>query len=189
MSVLNMTQGLNLKLKPGIPEIHHMPDQRMVVIPIHGDPNQETEKLMPQLYAMAYGIRKIYKEKGIPFKVEKLRGRWPDFLLDIAKSDWFGFYGLPVPNDVDSLPVIKAEKQIFGTPSMLENWQYGTVAQILHVGSYAEEQVTVRKLYDFIEANGYCVIKNSHEEIYLSDPQKTASDKLKTIILYRLEKI
>ncbi len=155
---------------------------------MHGDPNQETAKLMPPLYATAYAVRKIYKEKGMPFKVEKLRGRWPSFLLEINKSDWSGFYGLPVPNDVDKLPQIKTEKLIPGISVTLETWQYGTVAQILHIGAYTKEQTTVQKLQDFIRTSGYQIIENSHEEIYLSDPQKTAPEKLKTIILYRLKK-
>ena len=156
---------------------------------MHGDPNQETARLMPPLYATAYAVRKIYKNQGLPFKVEKLRGRWPGAIIDQEKSDWSGFYGLPVPNTVETLLPVKAEKLLPDTPVTLETWHYGTVAQILHIGSYSQEYATVQKLLEFIKAKGYCAIADSHEEIYLSDPQKTAAEKLKTIILYRLEAI
>ncbi|WP_394296208.1 hypothetical protein [Methanomethylovorans hollandica] len=39
----------------------------------------------------------------------------------------------------------------------------------------------MRKLHQFIENKGYS-LRGKHYEIYLSDPQRTASEKLKTII-------
>lgn len=47
----------------------------MVTVHIDEDPNKITSILMPPLYSTAYTARKIYKEKGQVFKVEKLRAR------------------------------------------------------------------------------------------------------------------
>lgn len=189
MSVLQMTAGLNQKVKVNQPEISYMPAQRMLTVIIKGDPNIETARLMGPLYGTAYAVRKIYKEQDRVFKVEKLRGRWPDVNADITKGQWVGVYALPVPNDVSQLPEIKLDKQVDGVQINLEDWEYGDVAYILHLGPYTEECGSLNMLKQFIQDNGYRVKANSHEEIYLSDPAKTTADKLKTILLYRIEKI
>ena len=33
----------------------------------------------------------------------------------------------------------------------IETWEYGTVAEILHIGPYTKEQPTVQRLTDFID--------------------------------------
>jgi hypothetical protein len=63
----------------------------------------------------------------------------------------------------------------------LEKWKEGMAAQILHVGPYSAEQPTIATLHEFIKASGY-VLEGKHHEIYLSDPRKTAPERLKTII-------
>ncbi|OCG28786.1 hypothetical protein A9G11_10070 [Gilliamella sp. wkB108] len=182
MDEMNMHEGLDYKIKEGIPKISDMPMQQVVSIDVIGDPNTETSKLMKPLYTAAYGVRKIYKANGHVFKVDKLRGRWPQINMVKNKSDWIGTYALPLPNDVTNLPT--SGQDIDNVK--LEQWQYGKVAYILHVGSYANEGKTIEILLDYISSNGMKIIENSHEEIYLSDPTKTDRDKLKTIILYRI---
>jgi hypothetical protein len=51
----------------------------------------------------------------------------------------------------------------------------------MHIEPYAADAPTIRKLHQFIENKGYS-LRGKHYEIYLSDPQRTASEKLKTII-------
>ena len=54
--------------------------------------------------------------------------------------------------------------------------------QILHVGSYDDEAPTIHRLHhEFLQANGL-VENGRHHEIYLSDPRRSAPDKLKTIL-------
>src|SRR3990167_4862419 len=99
-----MCKGLDYNLKPLAPTIADMPSQKVVAVSIKGDPNKETPKVMKPLYGTAYTVRKIYKELGNVFKVEKLRGRWPDKNMSLSKDKWTGEYALPVPNDVKELP-------------------------------------------------------------------------------------
>ena len=183
MDEINMHEGLDYKIKEGIPTIGNMPTQKVVSINVVGDPNTETSKLMKPLYTAAYGVRKIYKANGRVFKVDKLRGRWQQINITKSKSDWIGTYALPLPNDVAKLPT--SDQDINNL--RLEEWKYGKVAYILHVGSYTNEDKTIKILLDYISSNGMKIIENSHEEIYLSDPTKTDIDKLKTIILYRID--
>ena len=183
-----MCKGLDYNLKPLAPTIADMPSQKVVAVSIKGDPNKETPKVMKPLYGTAYTVRKIYKELGNVFKVEKLRGRWPDKNMSLSKDKWTGEYALPVPNDVKELPELKDEKKVSGVDVKLTSWEYGKVGQILHVGSYTEEGSTIRKLHEYVKSQGYNVVPNSHEEIYLTDPTKSSPDKMKTLLLCRLEK-
>ena len=62
-----------------------------------------------------------------------------------------------------------------------ERFHEGRAAQILHVGPYNDEPATIEKLEEFIrERQG--TPRGRHHEIYLSDPNRTAPDKLKTIL-------
>ncbi|MCJ7769173.1 MAG: GyrI-like domain-containing protein, partial [Dehalococcoidales bacterium] len=63
-------------------------------------------------------------------------------------------------------------------------WQYGMVAQILHLGSYSEEGPNIERLHGFIEESGY-EIAGPHEEKYLTRPDAKA---VKTIIRYEVRK-
>jgi hypothetical protein len=69
-----------------------------------------------------------------------------------------------------------------------ELYHEGTSVQILHIGPYTNETFTIDKLQIFIIEKGY-QINGRHHEIYLSNPQKTASEKLKTIIRYPIKKV
>jgi hypothetical protein len=63
----------------------------------------------------------------------------------------------------------------------LETMAEGTAAQILYVGPFADEGPTIQRIHDFIHAAGK-ELCGKHHEIYLSDPRRTAPEKLKTVI-------
>jgi hypothetical protein len=63
----------------------------------------------------------------------------------------------------------------------LEKWAEGRAVQIMHVGPYSAEGPSIRRLADFAAANGLR-LTGRHHEIYMSDPRRTAPEKLKTII-------
>ncbi|MBS3909603.1 MAG: GyrI-like domain-containing protein [Actinobacteria bacterium] len=56
----------------------------------------------------------------------------------------------------------------------------------MHIGPYADEGPTVQRILDFIRENGF-KLRGKHHEIYLSDPRRTASEKLKTVIRQPVE--
>ena len=62
----------------------------------------------------------------------------------------------------------------------------GKCVQILHLGSYENEEHSISKLHQFIADQGL-EISYYHHEIYLSDPRRTAESKLKTIIRYAVK--
>jgi hypothetical protein len=80
--------------------------------------------------------------------------------------------------------VEKATKKLGTPPPSLrfESFHEGLSVQILHVGSYADEAPTIARLHnEFLPGNGL-VETGHHHEIYLSDPRKTAPEKLKTVL-------
>ena len=62
-----------------------------------------------------------------------------------------------------------------------ENFHEGLSAQAMHIGPYSAEATTIDKIRDFIKEKGY-KLSGKHHEIYLSDPRKTAPEKMKTVI-------
>jgi len=161
------------------PQILEMPAQKMAVVSAKGAPDKVFPELMPALYGSVYTLKFDLKKKGLPtFKVSGLRARYPDAHL-VPMEEWTHIIGLPVPEDTTSLP-----QKVAGIEVKLETWDYGTVAQILHLGAYNQEQPTIERLQKFIEENGY-EIAGIHEEEYLTSPDAKV---IKTIIRYPVKK-
>jgi len=161
------------------PQILEMPPQKMAVVRGKGAPDKVFSELMPALYGSVYTLKFDLKKKGLPtFKVGGLRARYPDAHL-VPMETWTYIIGLPVPEDTTSLP-----QKVPGAEVKLETWDYGTVAQILHLGPYDQETSTIERLHKFIAENGY-EIAGVHEEEYLTRPNAKV---IKTIIRYVVRK-
>lgn len=160
------------------PQIIEMPNQKMAVVYTQGDPNVVGGQALPALYGSAYTLKFALKKQGVEYKVGVLRARWPN-LPDTPKDQWIGIWGLPVPDDTATLPQKEPAVEV-----KLETWEYGTVAQILHLGPYADEPATVERLLAFIAENGY-EIAGVHEEEYLTTPKAKVQ---KAIIRYQVKR-
>jgi hypothetical protein len=80
--------------------------------------------------------------------------------------------------------VKKAEGKLGALPATLrlERFKEGLSVQTMYLGPYSDEGPTIRALHEeFLPANGLTET-GKHHEIYLSDPRRTAPEKLKTII-------
>ncbi len=161
------------------PQILEMPSQKMAVVYGKGAPDKVFPEFMPALYGSVYTLKFDLKKKGLPtFKVSGLRARYPDAHL-VAKDDWTVITALPVPENTTSLP-----QKVAGAEVKIETWEYGTVAQILHLGAYDQEHAMVERLQRFIDESGY-EIAGPHEEEYLTRPDAKVP---KTIIRYAVKK-
>jgi hypothetical protein len=67
-----------------------------------------------------------------------------------------------------------------------ERWTEGPSAQIMHIGPYATEQISVVALHKAIAENGSRP-RGRHHEIYLGDPRTSAPEKLRTILRQPIE--
>ncbi len=161
------------------PQILEMPSQKMAVVHAKGTPGNVFAEFMPALYGSVYTLKFDLKKKGLPtFKVSGLRARYPDAHL-VPKEEWTHIIALPIPEDTASLL-----QKVPNIEVKLETWEYGAVAQILHLGAYDQEQPTIERLQKFIEDSGY-EIAGMHEEEYLTTPDAKVP---KTIIRYVVRK-
>ncbi len=161
------------------PEIVELPSRTMAVVRTVGDPNEIGERVFKALYGAAYTLKFDLKKRGDTFKIEPPRARWfaGENWRDVPRDHWTAAWALPVPDGTTEV-VQKVPEQ----PVTIEGWDYGTVAQILHIGAYADEAPTIERLHAFIEAQGY-EIAGPHEEEYQSRP---GAKTQKTVIRYQV---
>ena len=165
------------------PQITTKADQKVIVVEATGSPDEIGGKAFGLL------LKLYFKTKGAPKgpKQSAPRARWP-ISPDTPQSEWIGRYAMPVPDEVTTLPEYEAEAEL---KVELTTWEYGEVAEILHIGPYDKEDQTIAKLMTFIEQQGYKII-GEHEEEYLKGPGmffKGNPEKYYTIIRYRVRKI
>ncbi len=165
------------------PQIHPMADQKMLVVEAKGDPTSAGGGAFGLLF------KTYFKLPGVPKgpKQPAPRARWP-LALDTPKDQWIGRYGMPVPESIDSLP--DQANSASALQAVLTTWEYGQVAEILHVGPYSREEPTLRRLTDFIKEGGYTIV-GEHEEEYIKGPGmffRGNPEKYLTIIRFRVTK-
>ncbi|HPN39491.1 MAG TPA: GyrI-like domain-containing protein [Melioribacteraceae bacterium] len=167
-----------------------------------GDPNsQNFQNSVAALYSIAYSIKFSCKKNPqlFDFTVPPLEGLWyfeenSDY-LKVAREKWQWTLLIMMPEFVTSEIFEKAKTEVSKKKEneLVDNVRFelfdeGACAQIMHIGSYATEEPTVEKLHKTIKKAGY-KLSGKHHEIYLSDPRKTAPEKLKTIIRQPIEKV
>ena len=104
-----------------------------------------------------------------------------------APETWIGEFGIPIPETLNELPQIENKTDL---KVEITTWQYGEVAEILHIGSYDSEKPTFGRLDEFITKSGY-EISGPHEEEYLKGPSPfwpTSPKKYLTIIRCQVKK-
>jgi hypothetical protein len=166
------------------PQVRILPDLKVLQVEAKGDPGV--------VGGQAFGLlfKTYFRLKGVPKgpRQPAPRARWP-LPLDTPKGAWIGRYAIPVPESIDALP--SQGDDTSGLHVELTTWEYGTVAEVLHVGPYDREEPTVARLTQFIKDCHYEII-GDHEEEYLRGPGmfgKGNPDKYLTIIRYRVKKV
>jgi hypothetical protein len=178
------------------PKWVELPLLNYLMIDGKGDPNTspEYQQAVEALYSLAYGLKfKIKKgEAGLDYGVLPLEGLWwvPDMskFTQTSKEDWLWTMMIMQPPFVTPqlVDIVQSEiKRKKDLPALdlvsFESYTEGQAAQIMHLGPYAEEAPTIKKLHTFIHSQDY-VRHGKHHEIYLGDPRRSAPEKLRTII-------
>lgn len=164
------------------PAINQKPNQNMLVVESKGDPGVSGGAAFKLLFKTYYSLKEVPKN----FKKNAPRARWP-ISDDTPKDQWLGLYALPLPAGIKTLPALKNPDKL---NIFITEWEYGTVAEILHKGSYETEKPTIQKLKDYIKQQGFTII-GEHEEEYIKGPGMFGPgnpDKYVTIIRYRVAK-
>lgn len=61
----------------------------------------------------------------------------------------------------------------------------------MHIGPYDDEPATIELMHKFAEENGFepdISEVRMHHEIYLSDPRKCATERLKTVVRHPIRR-
>ena len=146
------------------------------------------------IYPVAYAIKFICKGREQDFVVPKMEGQW--WVEDerpfeqVPRYAWHWRILIRMPDFVDKSTFATAINNLKtkGKPIRLEDVKFekideGKCVQMLHIGSYEEEQETIRQIFQKIEEENLR-INGHHREIYISNPMRTPAWKLKTIIRY-----
>lgn len=175
-------------------ELLEVPELKFLMVDGAGDPNtsEDYRQAVQWLYSLSYGLKFASKARGHDYGVAPLEGLWwSNDMSDFAagrKDKWSWTAMIMQPDwirqaDVDA--AMGRARQKLGVPPTslrLEDFAEGYSAQTMFVGPYADEGPTIARLHgEFLPANGLKP-NGKHHEIYLSDPSRTAPDKLKTVI-------
>ena len=191
------------------PQIVDIPSMNFIAVRGKGDPNEEGgeyKQALELLYGIAYTIKMSkktdYRIDGyFDYVVPPLEGFWEQkgrVGIDYSrKSDlsWTAMIRVPdfvTEKDFDwavKQATVK-KKQDFSKVEFI-TVEEGLCVQCMHLGSYDDEPATVALMDGYAVDNGYDIDisdKRQHHEIYLSDPRKTAPEKLKTVIRHPVKK-
>ena len=191
------------------PQIVDIPIMNFIAVRGKGDPNEEGgeyKQALELLYGIAYIIKMSKKtdyriEGYFDYVVPPLEGFWEQegkVGIDYSrKSDlkWTAMIRVPdfvTKADFDWAVAQATEKKKLDFSKVeFITVEEGLCVQCMHMGSYDDEPATVALMDSYAESMGYKIDINpqrQHHEIYLSDPRKTAPEKLKTVIRHPVKK-
>lgn len=174
-----------------------VPPMQFLMVDGHGDPNtaQAYQDALEALYAVAYKLKFLSKRQlERDYVVPPLEGLWwagdmDTFTIKRDKSAWAWTMMIMQPGWItremfeETLRQVAKAKNPPALPKLrLETYHEGLAVQIMHLGSYDDEEPTLDRLHhEFMPQNGF-EFNGKHHEIYLSDPRKVAPEKLKTVL-------
>jgi hypothetical protein len=172
-----------------------VPEMRYLAVDGEGDPNTAAEyrEGVEALYAVAYGVKFARKRAGAPdYTVMPLEGLWwldGEPFTPGWKERLIWTLLIRLPDEVTAEQVEEVRRGVarkkgalpaLGAPR-LETLEEGRCAQIMHLGPYADEEPTGRRLHAAIAECGYTP-RGKHHEVYIDDPRRTAPEKLRTVL-------
>ncbi|MFA7249457.1 MAG: GyrI-like domain-containing protein [Dehalococcoidia bacterium] len=181
------------------PALLKVPRRTVIAVDGEGAPAGEAfQHAVQALYGVAYTAKFTLKKAGIAdFPVMPLEAQWEPGALGWMPGPgeaWRWTALIAVPDLLTARMVRSAAAAAAGkqpNPALAAvAWRSlpgGLAAQVMHVGPYAAEPPTVEVLHAFIADQG-CRITGRHQEIYLSDPRRTAPERLRTIIRYAVRR-
>jgi hypothetical protein len=198
MPALDVKKDLKQLFNPSAkePSIVEVPPMNFLMVDGEGNPNTSIQysETVQALYTLSYTLKFALKKgpEQFDYSVAPLEGLW--WMDDMTrfstetKDEWKWTMMIMQPLQVTPELLEKARAEALKKKKLdiinrvrLETFDEGLSAQIMHIGPYATEAPTIQKLHTFIHNSGY-ELRDKHHEIYLNDPNRTAPEKLKTII-------
>ncbi|MBQ2995041.1 MAG: GyrI-like domain-containing protein [Peptococcaceae bacterium] len=192
------------------PQIVNVPKANYIAVRGKGNPNEADgayQQAMRVLYSVAYTLKMSYKtdykiEGFFEYVVPPLEGFWWQEGIDgvdYTNKDafqWISVIRLPdfiTEKDFNwAVETAARKKKLDCSSAEFLTIDEGLCVQIMHIGAYDNEPETVALMDAFLEETGYVNDFSEtrfHHEIYLSDPRRTAPEKLKTVIRHPIRKV
>lgn len=179
----------------GHPVLVDVPEFQFLMVDGCGRPgrSREFEAGVELLYTLSYILKFSLKRTiGLDWVVAPLEGLWtPEEGLVASATgagDWQWTLMIRQPDQLTPAHLDQARQQAGARPecvpaarARLERFAEGRCAQLLHVGPYEEEGPSLDLLREFVHAEGF-EPHGRHHEIYLSDPARTAPERLRTVL-------
>lgn len=188
-----------------------IPAQNFIMIKGSGNPNDtDFSNRVSALYSLAYAIKMDYKATALKniisneihdFTVYPLEGIWMkkddnmqlDTTNELIKDNLEYTIMIRQPDFITTEMVRAALERVkVKKPNPLyEEIFFDMIhdrkcVEILHIGSYDNEPVSFALMDKFVKENGLHRISDWHREIYLNNANRAKTDKLKTILRYRV---
>ncbi len=154
-----------------------------------GDPGGPVfQKKLGALYNVAFTIKMTKKFDGQDYAVSKLEGLWWSDDPIPGAGPWNWTLIIRTPDFIGAKDLKEAVRKLRDKgkdPEVAEveikKLKEGKCVQMLHVGPYDLESVTIEAMHKFAAAKGLA-FSGVHHEIYLSDPRRVAPERLRTIL-------
>lgn len=150
------------------------------------------------LHILSKAIKDYFKqEMDLLYLISPLEGLWDTYdnsQFDVTRKKMIKFtlmIAQPKILDEKTFEMIKeyvAAKRDnpYIVDAYLKKMEEGRCVQMMHKGAYNTEIDTTKQIMEYITVQGMKLI-GLHHEIYLNDPEKVATEKLKTIVRYAIE--
>jgi hypothetical protein len=159
------------------------------------------QQALEALYGITYTLKfasKLHKENPIDYTIMTLEALWwvEDGEFDITRPEnWKWTAMIMQPDHIsdsmykESLEQLRKKRPNPSLDKMrFETFREGLSIQIMHIGPYTEEPVSLAKMDAYAQDNGFR-LRGKHHEIYLGDPRRADPAKLKTVLRHPVEKI
>ena len=176
------------------------PVQSFIMLNGQGNPNKaDFSERVSALYSLAYAIKMEYKnahhQEFIDFTVYPLEGIWQQTEAEtLVKDDLVYTIMIAQPEFITNEMVETALEKVkvkkpnpFYNEIRFERISEGSSVTMLHVGPFDDEPQTFAKMDAFCQENGLKRCTAYHREIYLNNKNRTAPEKLKTILRYSVQ--
>ena len=192
------------------PSIIKIPKMNYIAVRGKGntnDENSEYKNSIGLLYSIAFTIKMSYKgthkiDGYFEYVVPPLEGFWwqegNKNGIDYKSKNKFNFISiirLPdfVTEEEFKWAIQEATNKKKQDVSKVEFLSYdeGVCVQCMHIGSYDYEPKTINLMHEYMIKNGYeldITDTRFHHEIYLSDPRRCESSKLRTVVRHPIRK-
>lgn len=184
------------------PKLIDVPSAYYIMIKGEGNPNEsDFSNRVSALYSLAYGIKMLFKNmekeelEYSDFTVFPLEGIWEksdDEEFDKNKLKYTIMIKQPyfITKEIFELAFEKVKKkkpnELYDEVSF-DCIESKKAIQILHIGSFDTEIESFEKLDNFAIEMNLERSEKLHTEIYLNNKNRTAEDKLKTILRYNVK--